>query len=172
VNLTAAIDTLRTFKTDPEFDSLDPTIRRAITKVVASHPPTKAPRPIPHLRTPEDAAWSKAIKKDAHRCEVCEKPKQPYELEAMHCVPRANDSLRPDHDTHSVLGGCCLRHDRTNGAPGCLECHRPLDRNAAAREVFWREWFAKQGYPADHYDRLFEESRHSHKILPRREVAS
>lgn len=172
MNLTTAIDTLRIFETDPEFDSLDPSIRRAISKVVTSNPPARSSKPIPTLRTPEDAAWSKQIKKGATCCAVCQQPKEPAELEAMHCVSRRHDSLRPDYDTHSVLGGCCLRHDRTNGAPGCHECHRAIDYNATASETFWRLWFAKRGYPPEHYDELHAESRRCAKVVPRREVAA
>ena len=173
MNLTAAAEVLREFKTDPEFDSLDPRVRMAISKLVAAHPPTKAPKPIANLRSPEDAAWSHAAKKGATECAICQQPKAPAELEAMHCVSRRFDSLRPGFDRHSVLGSCCLRHDRTNGAaPGCVPCHRAIDRNAAAGETFWRLWFIKMGYPPDHFDKLHEESRISYKILPRRDVVA
>lgn len=168
MNLTDAAEVLRTFTTDPEFDSLDPSVRRAIHRLLAAHPPAKASKPIPRLFSPQDAAWSKAIKRDAHQCAICEKPKDPAELEAMHCVSRGHRDLRSGFTTHSILGGCCLSHDRRNGAPGCHACHRAIDYNGTASEVFWRRWFAKLGYPSDHYDRLQEEAHRCSKILPRR----
>lgn len=172
MNLTAAAEVLREFETDPEFDALDPRVRMAISRLLKFHKPSKAPKPIATLRSPEDAAWSTAIKRGVTACAVCQKPTDPTCLEAMHCAPRANRSLRPGFDRHSVLGNCCLSHDRANGAPGCHECHRALHNNAAANEAFWRTFFGTQGQPADHFERLFEEANHSHKMLPRRDVSA